>query len=407
MPLQAACLQPVPRPLVANWALASIFRSAEASVQHVHNGIPSTLSIMSFLSAVGVLVREYCGQLGAGPSKCLVIRPALDSGQQLSETGVRQFLRDLTGRCSVCFSLGLPCPSAQVLGATGPATLLPLQRKLLRRLAFDAGDIRGGLPLARLSVSKAIRQQLPCLQEVLLDVAELLNLRAYARTYVSSRPSALAELEEALSSASQALDIDQDPQGGGELVPLWGLPRARLMLARTLSSAAHSLALCNMQGARRERMLAQWTSPDEMFKLAQHQIQVAISEVSSGEHALFWQGILYAAMGESFFCQAVVREDSTEVVQRSLTTFQNSLRCFQLAGRTNSLQYADALKDYGKVLCGVDPAAGERALRASLHILRRSLGSGHPCTRNVCRLLDRADTDSTSMESAGNEHAQT
>ena len=77
MPLQAACLQPVPRPLVANWALASIFRSAEASVQHVHNGIPSTLSIMSFLSAVGVLVREYCGQLGAGPSKCLVIRPAL------------------------------------------------------------------------------------------------------------------------------------------------------------------------------------------------------------------------------------------------------------------------------------------------------------------------------------------
>ncbi|CAK9110544.1 Putative lipase ATG15 (Autophagy-related protein 15) [Durusdinium trenchii] len=192
--------------------------------------------------------------------------------QPLSCARARQAVNDLTDRCPVCQH----CPTARVLGAEGPLELLPLQRNLLRRLAFDAGATRGGVHLAQQAVSKALAQRSPALREVLLDVAELLNLRAYARTYVSSRPRVLTELEEALRHAADAMDCPDEPDAPGcatgtSLTPLRGLPRARLWLGRTLSSAAHSLALSFMQGAARERLLSRWESPQKMFNMAEEQ----------------------------------------------------------------------------------------------------------------------------------------
>ncbi|CAJ1387544.1 unnamed protein product [Effrenium voratum] len=74
---------------------------------------------------------------------------------------------------------------------------VPLRVRRLRRLAFEGGATRKGVLLAELSAAKGRRWRSPLLQELLLDVSELLNLRAYARTYVSSRPRMVLELEEA------------------------------------------------------------------------------------------------------------------------------------------------------------------------------------------------------------------
>lgn len=325
--------------------------------------------------------------------------------QPLSCARARQAVNDLTDRCPVCQH----CPTARVLGAEGPLELLPLQRNLLRRLAFDAGATRGGVHLAQQAVSKALAQRSPALREVLLDVAELLNLRAYARTYVSSRPRVLTELEEALRHAADAMDCPDEPDAPGcatgtSLTPLRGLPRARLWLGRTLSSAAHSLALSFMQGAARERLLSRWESPQKMFNMAEEQLRSAIAEVAGqGQSSLLAEGILYAALGECFFCQAsAARDNADHACKRCLKYFRHAFRCLQQAGKADTIQFADALKDYGKVLkCGFlaenNAAAGEHALRKALHTHRRLLGSDHPCTRNVCRLLDGSDdTDSAS-----------
>eukprot|EP00913_Durusdinium_trenchii_P022721 g21337.t1 len=149
---------------------------------------------------------------------------------------------------------------------------------------------------------------------------------------------------------------------GTSLTPLRGLPRARLWLGRTLSSAAHSLALSFMQGAARERLLSRWESPQKMFNMAEEQLRSAIAEVAGqGQSSLLAEGILYAALGECFFCQAsAARDNADHACKRCLKYFRH-------------------------------------AFRKALHTHRRLLGSDHPCTRNVCRLLDGSDdTDSAS-----------
>ena len=93
-----------------------------------------------------------------------VLREALGGSAPLGCAGARQALQ----------GLGDPV-AARVLGTTGPSELLPLQRRLLRRLAFDAGATRGGVALAQKAVAKSRSR------EALLDVAELLNLRATRR----------------------------------------------------------------------------------------------------------------------------------------------------------------------------------------------------------------------------------
>lgn len=354
------------RPYLAHWALISILEKSSEALEVVNQALNTDDDADS----------------------CALPR--------LSCALARQAVNDLTDRCPVCQT----CPTARVLGADGPLQLLPLQRRLLRRLAFDAGATRGGVHLAQQAVSKALAQRSPALREVLLDVAELLNLRAYARTYVSSRPRVLSELEEALCHAAHAMECPEElSEPEGALTPLRGIVRARLLLGRTLSSAAHSLALSYMQGAARDRLLSRWGSPQKMFELAEEQLRCAIAEVSD----LFSEGILYAALGECFFCQAsAARESPNHACKHCLKYFRHAFRCLQQAGQADSIQFADALKDYGKVLkCGVlaesNAAAGERALRRALHTHRRLLGSDHPCTRNVCRLLDGSDdTDSAS-----------
>jgi len=375
--IKRLCPQATPlltRPYLAHWALISILEKS-----------PEALDVVS-----QALTDDDCSDCSDGSAL-----------PRLSCALARQAVNDLTDRCSFCET----CPTARVLGADGPLQLLPLQRRLLRRLAFDAGATRGGVHLAQQAVAKALAQRSPMLREVLLDVAELLNLRAYARTYVSSRPRVLSELEEALSQAAHAMDCSEElSEPEGQLTPLRGTVRARLLLGRTLSSAAHSLALSYMQGAARDRLLARWGSPQKMFELAEQQLRCAIAEVSrQGEPALFSEGILCAALGECFFCQAsAARENADHACKQCLKYFRHAFRCLQQAGKADTIQFADALKDYGKVLkCGVlaenNAAAGELALRKALHTHRRLLGSDHPCTRNVCRLLDGSDdTDSAS-----------
>ncbi|CAJ1359126.1 unnamed protein product, partial [Effrenium voratum] len=138
---------------------------------------------------------------------------------------------------------------------------------------------------------------------LLLDVSELLNLRAYARTYVSSRPRMVLELEEALQHATDAADCPEAATGG-ELTPLRGFRRAQLLLGRTLCSAAHSLALNYITGEPRERLLARYGSSQKMFALAVQQLRAAKVEVSEDEPDLLTKGIVYAALGECFFCMA-------------------------------------------------------------------------------------------------------
>ena len=83
---------------------------------------------------------------------------------------------------------------------------------------FQAQAINA-LPEARLAgfysrtVAKA--ESLPEAGQALLDLAEVLNLRAYARTYVSRSRTASAELVESVGAASQAAGL---PCGGGCLV---------------------------------------------------------------------------------------------------------------------------------------------------------------------------------------------
>ena len=50
-----------------------------------------------------------------------------------------------------------------------------------------------------------------------------------------------------------------------------GMARARLLLGRTLTSAAHSLSLAYVQGEMRDRLLERWGSPLQMFQLAEKQ----------------------------------------------------------------------------------------------------------------------------------------
>merc|ERR1712084_19455 len=102
---------------------------------------------------------------------------------------------------------------------------------------------RKGVMLARLNAEKSAHSQHEI--HALVELAELLNLRAYTRTYVSRRPSAIAEMEEALDTARRAKKLSGHSASA----------RVHRILGRTLASAAHSISLGVVDDDTADRML--------------------------------------------------------------------------------------------------------------------------------------------------------
>jgi len=273
----------------------------------------------------------------------------------------------------------------RLLGSQGPVALLSRQRRLLRRLCIEAGGLRHAPVLARLNMNKACGS---CeAAPALLDLAEVLNLRAYARTYVSRRPKAGAEIEEALDAASLVRRCSSEAGA---------TPRARLLLGRTLASAAHAAALGSLDDPICERLRNAWGSTASMFHAAEAEFEGALTAIGPVADASD-RGILTAAWGECFYCVASVAEYEgrtefcREASLRSRTLFEEAIAIFcGSSSAVCSVEYADALKDYGKVLLcffASDADVGLDLLGKSLSLHSRLLGCDHPRTQNVQRLL--------------------
>lgn len=225
--------------------------------------------------------------------------------------------------------------------------------------------------------------------EVLLDLAEVLNLRAYMRTYVSREPEATAELEEALLAAKRAKGLAPSP-------------RASRLLGRTLASAAHAMMLQALDPPITARLMQEWGGVFEMFQAATQELQdsvKALREAADSPGASLELATTTASLGECWFCIAAAAEHNREkmlgfswrgAANCSRVTLTESIELFVGADLTHTVEHADALKDLGKLLNSFDldvPYAHE-LLTASLDLHRGLLGACHPRTRNVMRLLD-------------------
>lgn len=285
----------------------------------------------------------------------------------------------------------------RVLGAGGAAGLLPLQRRILRGLCVEAGAFRNAPALARLNVSKAMGTALEA--DTLLDLAEVLNLSAYARTYVSRQPESVAELQEAVAAASRAV------RG---LLPLAlvtsGLPRGHRLLGRSLVSAAHARLSGCVRGTIEEELAAEWGDGAAMFAAARAELQASVRlarqvAVSAAGNANLELGACIAALAECWYCVATVAHrfpqgllghTKKRAAAASRISFEFALRV--LEGHGETIERADALKDYGKLLSCfrfTDAPDAREMLTLALRIHVDILGDGHPRTRNVKRLLDR------------------
>eukprot|EP00927_Polykrikos_kofoidii_P042052 TRINITY_DN35922_c0_g1_i1.p1 TRINITY_DN35922_c0_g1~~TRINITY_DN35922_c0_g1_i1.p1 ORF type:complete len:479 (+),score=48.31 TRINITY_DN35922_c0_g1_i1:201-1439(+) len=273
----------------------------------------------------------------------------------------------------------------RVLGERGPKALLPLQRRLLHRLCFQTGALRKAPLLARLNARKA--EGTASEQETLLDLAEVLNLRAYVRTYVSGRPDVVAELEEALQAAERA-----SRQGCVAGITSFGL-RAPRLLGRTFVSAAYAMALGLLDEFFHERFVKAWGGERAMFCAALEHLESAVSlartagKDTCGSVEL---GTCLASLAECWYCMASAHDCATSA-QKSRTIFEEALRVFEQMEPASSVEHADALKDYGKVLAlfwREQHSEALSALERSLRLHRILLGEDHPRTLNVVRLMD-------------------
>lgn len=354
-----------------------------------------------------------------------------------------------------------------LLGPRGPFALVPLQRRLLRRLCLHQGAMKRAADLARLASEKT---QGTCWElEVALDLAEVLNLCAYARTYVSDSPPHLAEFEEAVRAADLASPLSRLAAASlRSRVP--STPRARRLLGRTMASAAHAWLLDTLQLEVEQRLVWRWGDGEAMFREAlvvhDRAVDLAVRRV---EHAalrlrgaspdarssaceLSWHrpalqdheailrgqfppppelgglllkealalartgcaelrgpvlelGECVAGLAECWFCiAAVARHLDAELLgigaepaaNKALEIFEDALDLF--AGETpggqgtleRSVEYADTLKDYGKVIACFFDANDTHAIKSplpkALRLHEELLGAAHPRTRNVRRL---------------------
>eukprot|EP00411_Alexandrium_monilatum_P090365 CAMPEP_0175746074 /NCGR_PEP_ID=MMETSP0097-20121207/58404_1 /TAXON_ID=311494 /ORGANISM="Alexandrium monilatum, Strain CCMP3105" /LENGTH=402 /DNA_ID=CAMNT_0017054501 /DNA_START=1 /DNA_END=1206 /DNA_ORIENTATION=- len=287
----------------------------------------------------------------------------------------------------------------RLLGAEGGLESLPLQRRLLRRMCFDAGAQRQAPVLARLTVLKARGTGVRAAArgtgaraaeaDALLDLAELLNLRAYMRTYVSRRTEAISELLEALAVAKRAHSLASSLRAGR-------------LLGRTLASAAHALMLDVLDEETRGRLVQEWGGGLQMFERATQELKAGIATLQAakdGERDALELGTTTASLGECWFCIAAAADHCEDTVLGvsaqgaaacSKALLQESIDAFHGANLTHTIEYADALKDLGKLLSCFDLGIPESRglLTASLYLHMALLGALHPRTRNVVRLLE-------------------
>lgn len=312
----------------------------------------------------------------------------------------------------------------RVLGAEGPAAMLPVQRKLLRSLGFQVGALRPAIDLARLSAAKAKvlfgRKRVSVLDvaSALLDLAEVLNHRAYMRTFVSSSSHAVAELEEAVRVVEEAQDLlTREGVDENELE----MVRARLLLARTTTSAAHAWALDvhdDLDASVQKRWAKRWTDSLSLFRRALATMEGLLQQVDEraasdsaapvDPQGVDWQllkGAVRHQLGEIWFCGAaamdhgkpfqgqLAAETPQSAVQKSMAWLEEAVEWYQSIGRTQTLEYADACKDKGKVLYYAQrllenpQLTGFSALVISLALHRRLFREGHPRVVNVISLL--------------------
>lgn len=272
-----------------------------------------------------------------------------------------------------------------LFGPLGSQKLLPMQRRLVRRLGFEVGGLNKAVPLACLNVAKAEVSECPAdYMDALLDLAELLNLRAYMRTFVSRRGCDALELEDAVIAAERAELVSRAWRGESD-------QRIRLLRGRTLTSAAHALALNAIGDEKvRARLLDRWGKPKKMFDIAvrQYEEALALSTTSALERAS-----LLASFGECWFCIASVEEteggDGVQLfAERSRLNLDRSIAIFTEANLRDTVAYADALKDQGKVLWGFfGDNDGKTILSSSVRLHTQLLGPDHPRTLNAVRLL--------------------
>lgn len=337
--------------------------------------------------------------VAADSSACLALKGALSSRTAMLDRSSAQAALMLLASDGG----GLRGITKRVLGAAGPRGMLVPQRRLLHALCFHAGALSGANApnLASLNVFKAKGTHLEI--PTLLDLAELFNLRVYMRTYVKSSQRFSEELCYALTASATAWERAQTP-----------CLRARWMLGRTLASAAHALALTAVVGVPRIQMLRRWKGVDEMFAraLSEHRVAVQLnglpkssffrfsgvdtSDMPLDNGIMLERGLLLASLGECWYCAAsaagyrgaVMGRNEEELAANSLEAFEQALQIFRSARLERTVEYADALKDYGKVqLNYARLGTGPESLLASCDLHLTLFGRDHPRTRNALRLL--------------------
>mmetsp|Transcript_87632 Transcript_87632/g.253074 ORF Transcript_87632/g.253074 Transcript_87632/m.253074 type:complete len:509 (+) Transcript_87632:44-1570(+) len=425
-----------------------------------------------------------CGRFGTWKELAAPLESALDPGggpdPPWAESGER------VAQANLLVTALAHGRAAQLLGGQGPLAMIPLQRRLLRRLCFDFGALRRAPSLARLTLEKARGTKWE--PEVSLDLADVLNLRAYARTYVSDRPAHLAEIEEAVRAADHAFSMLSDSVAGSLRLPAPPTLRAHRFLGRTLASAAHMWLLGALPPEAERRLAGRWVDGAAMFRQAllvqDRAVELALREVrqtvlrlqsgsgdsgidgsdasgsgSQSEAAeallgpergnlqqrqamhdewaircgrpdpndlmvkaavefgragrpeirepLLGLGACTASLAECWFCiSAAARHlrftspgllgiGVDAAAKKSRETFESALAIFSggfvdVGLLERSIEYADALKDYGK-LCscffgGNSAHAASSPLTKALRLHTELLGVAHPRTCNIRRL---------------------
>jgi len=370
-------------------------------------------------------------------------------------------------------------PASQLLGRHGPMGMLTLQRRLLRRLAFDLGALKWALDLARLANEKARGTKLEL--DVCLDLADILNLKVSARSFSNDHALEFEVFEEALRATDFASPLSRLAIPALRS-PAPSTPRARQVVGRTMASTAQVWLFATFKPEIESRLAGRWGDGEALLHaallvheqavdLAARQVERIVLRLHSRDppprvvgpagpepawHHLVERddepaqrgfpptpefetplvlealelgrlghpelrapllelGECVAGLAECWFCIASVarlirpeegpRPESQPhdlldigaetAANRALETFEDALNIYCNENYSpghldQTLEYADALKDYGKVISFFfdenDIHAVKSPLLKSLRLHREFLGPAHPRTANVRRL---------------------
>eukprot|EP00667_Euglena_gracilis_P007911 EG_transcript_8001 len=255
-----------------------------------------------------------------------------------------------------------------------------------RRALGDDADIDGCWHVA------ASLQLAPELDEetfvlVLSKISDIITTKSYTNTFIPKEDfnSGLAAAYglEALRRARQ-LGIDGD-----------------FALSAALAAAGASLAL-SAQAASYRRLSPHWNR--RLPKVSQQfaEAKDALEECIELRHRQNDPEIARAlhALGELYFCAATANlvglscfqgVPSAVLAHVSLRHLHEAKDVYEASGRVLSVEYADLLKDLGKVLLYSGcPEEGGLWLQRSFRLHRALCGAAHPRSRNVLALLTAA-----------------